>query len=118
MASWQANQLKFAFGLGSLMSFYGIVGLAVYLIPGNMMGMKYKIVIIALVLLTIPFALFFAYLASRRGKKKAAQEAAAKEAAVTDGAAAAAQPQKLATPTGSYGELTAGVEEVVQFLKS
>ena len=56
MASWQASQLKYAFGLGGLMSFYGIVGVALFLIPGNMMGMKYKIVIIALVLLTIPFA--------------------------------------------------------------
>ena len=125
MASWHANQLKMAFGLGGLFTFYGIVGLLVYMVPGNMMGMKYKIVIIALVLLTIPFALFFAFLSSRRAKKKAAAKAAEKAAAESQaangGAASAgsvAQPQKLTTPTGSYGELTAGAEEVVQFLRT
>lgn len=53
--SWHVNQLKYAFGLGGLMSFYGVVGLIVWLLPPNMVGYQYKIVIIALVLLTLPF---------------------------------------------------------------
>src|SRR5215212_2793389 len=118
MASPQLNQLKYAFGLGGLLSIYGMVGLVVYLIPGNMMGMKYRIAIIAVVLLTIPFALFFAYLASRRGKKKAREKAAAEEAKSAGTSAAPTQAQKVAAPTGNYGDLTAGDEEVVQFLKS
>ncbi len=56
MSSWQGSQLKYAFGLGGMMSFYGIIGLIVYLVPGQFVGLRYKILIIVLVLLTIPIA--------------------------------------------------------------
>jgi type VI secretion system protein ImpL len=117
MSLGQANQLKFALGLGGLMSFYGIAGLIVYLVPGQMVGIRYKILIIVLILLTIPIALFIGYLASRRKKKKEAKPGV-EQAQAKESTSAAAGAQKLATPTGNYGELSAGVEEVVQFLKS
>jgi len=122
MASWQAGQLKYAFGIGGLMSFYGIVGLLVYMLPASSVGSTQKIVIIALVLLTIPFALLIGFMASRRGKKKAkkAEEAAAAATAgkASESAPAEAQQQKLAAPAGNYGDLNGGAEEVAQFLKS
>lgn len=101
-----------------MMSFYGIVGLIIYLIPGQFVGIRYKILIVVLVLLTIPFALFIGYMATRRGKKKADKAKAEKEAAQSKDGTPPAGAQKLATPAGNYGELSAGVEEVVQFLKS
>ena len=116
--SFQLNQLKYAFGLGGMMSFYGIVGLVVYMLPPGAGGShQYKIVIIALVLLTLPFALFMMFVSSRRAKKKAKKELEAKEAAA-ETAPAADAPQKLAAPTGSFGDLTSGTEETVQFLKT
>jgi hypothetical protein len=35
MNSWQVSQLKFAFGIGSLMSFYGIVGFVVMMLTAG-----------------------------------------------------------------------------------
>ncbi|MGD9589194.1 MAG: type VI secretion system membrane subunit TssM [Pyrinomonadaceae bacterium] len=116
---WQVNQLKYAFGLGGLMSFYGVVGLIVWLLPPNMVAYQYKIVIIALVLLTLPFALLIMFISSRRAKKKAAKEAEAKqtaEAAPGTPAAAAAPPP--AAPVGNFANLASGTEETVQFLKT
>src|SRR4029079_19194480 len=107
MSSWQTQQLKFAVGIGSFRSFYGIVGLIVYMLPTSSVGNSSKIVIIALVLLTIPFALLIAFLGARRSKKKAAKAEAA--AAATAPAAQASEtapsngtPQKLAAPSGNY----------------
>jgi type VI secretion system protein ImpL len=117
MSSFQTNQLKFALGLGGLFSFYGVVGLIVYMIPGGAVGIRYKIIIIALVLLTLPFALLIGFVASRKKKKKEAKALEAQSPQAAEGAPAA-QPQKLATPAGSYAGITSGVEEVVQFLKS
>lgn len=124
MSSWQASQLKYAFGVGSLMSFYGIVGFVVMMMPAGTMGSNTKIVTIALILLTLPFTLLGAYLVARRGKKKAqkaeaeaeAAKAAAAPAGGVDGAAAPAAAPVAAT--GQYPELTRGTEETVQFLKT
>ena len=99
------------------MSFYGIVALIVWVLPPNMVSNQYKIVIIALVLITLPFALIIMFVSSRRAKKKAKKELEAKEAAAAETAPADA-PQKLAAPTGNYGDLTSGTEETVQFLKT
>ena len=110
-----------AFGLGGMMSFYGIVGLIVWLLPPGAGGShQYKIVIVALVLLTLPFALLILFLSSRRAKKKAKKELEEKEAAAaaSESGPAAAAPQKLTAPTGNYGDLTSGTEETVQFLKT
>jgi type VI secretion system protein ImpL len=116
MSSWHTSQLSYAFGIGGMMSFYGIVSVIVYMLPASSVGSTQKIVIIALILLTLPFALLIAFIASRRNKKKAAAEAAASQA--SEATPEAAQPQKLATPSGSYGELDRGLDDVVQFLKT
>ncbi|MEO8071614.1 MAG: type VI secretion system membrane subunit TssM [Acidobacteriota bacterium] len=115
MASWQVNQLKYAFGIGGLMSFYGIVSMITWL-AGDRFGYTYtqRIVIIVLVLLTLPIALVTGYAAKRRSKKKEVKEAEAKvEEKSTDDKA-----QKLAVPTGNYDDLSKSSEEVIQFLKS
>ncbi len=116
--SFQINQLKYAFGLGGMMSFYGIVGLIVYMLPPGAGGSyQYKIVIVALVLLTLPFALFMMFVASRRAKKKAKKELEEKNQAA-EASPTADVPQKLAAPTGNFGGLTSDTEEAVQFLKT
>jgi type VI secretion system protein ImpL len=115
--SWHSNQLKYAFGLGGLFSFYGIVGLIVYMLPPSSVGSTQKIVIIALVLLTLPFALLIGYFASRKDRKKKQAEAAA-AAPSSESQPSNGQPAKLSAPAGSYGELNSGTEEVIQFLKN
>ncbi len=118
MSSWQATQLKYAFGVSGLMSFYGIVSMATWLL-GDRFGYSYtqRVVIIVLVLLTLPVALVAGYAAKRRSKKKEAKAEAEVEAKAgekpTDDKA-----QKLTTPTGNYDDLSKTSEEVVQFLKS
>lgn len=114
--NWQVTQLKYALGLGGMMSFYGIVGLAIFLLPPNMVSNQYKIVVIALVLLTLPFALIIMFVASRREKRKAKKEAEAQQQAVDAPAAAAGAP--AAAPVGTFATLTSGTEEAVQFLKT
>lgn len=116
MSSWHTSQLSYAFGIGGMMSFYGIVGVIVYMLPPSTAGYTEKIVIVALVLLTLPFALLFMFISSRRRKKRELAEAA--EATAAESGTAEAAPAKLTAPTGSYGELETGIDEAVQFLKS
>jgi type VI secretion system protein ImpL len=115
--SWHMSELKYAFGLGGMMSFYGIVGLVVVLMPEDTMGWNYKIATIGLVLLTLPFFLIIMFVASRRSKKKARLEAEAEAAAAVSGGEQAPQ-QNLSAPKGNFGDLNSGAEEVIQFLKS
>ncbi len=114
--SWHTSQLSYAFGIGGMMSFYGIVSAIVYVMPRETMSYNYKIVVIALVLLTLPFALLIAFVSSRRKKKKAAAEAAGATAA--EPTPAAAVPAKAASTVGSYGDLERSLDEVIQFLKT
>ncbi len=119
MSSWHGSQLKYALGLGGLFSFYGVVSVITLMLPGTFVGYKYKILIIAIVLLTLPFALLIGFVASRRAakkKKKAEEAAAAESASQTDSQPAPAQ--KTAAPAGTYDDITKGTEEAVQFLKS
>lgn len=118
--NWQLNQLKYAMGLGGMMSFYGIVALIVWLLPPNMVSNQYKIITIALVLLTLPFALLIMFVAARRGKKKARKEAeAAKQASeAAQAPATPAAPNVPAAPVGTFANLNSGTEEAVQFLKT
>ncbi len=115
MASWQINQLKYAFGVSGLMSFYGIVAMAVWLV-GDRYDYNYtqRVVIIVLVLLTLPIALVTGYAAKRRSAKKELQEANTPANEKTAGEPA----QKLTAPTGNYDDLAKSSEEVIQFLKS
>ncbi len=113
--SWQADQLKYAFGLGGLFSFYGIVGLLVWLV-GDQYGYGWteRIIIILLVLITLPIALVIGYFATRRSKKKERQAEAKAEEKTPE-----TEPAKsAAVPTGNNDDLTKGAEETVQFLKS
>lgn len=114
--SWHASQLKWAFGLGGLMSFYGVVSVIIMVFPAAGVGWNYRILMVALVLLTLPFALLIMFVASRRGKKKEKAEAAAAQAQA--GAPAAGAPAQMAAAPGQYPELTRGMEETVQFLKT
>lgn len=123
MNSWHVQQLKFAFGIGGLMSFYGIVGFLTWF-GGSKLGLPVntRIMVIVVLLLTLPFTLIAGYVVSRRAKKK--EEAAKKEAEEKTGAkeaaapaAAAEKPQPLATPAAG-GEQAQGAEEVVKFLKA
>ncbi|HMS43942.1 MAG TPA: hypothetical protein PKE69_27185, partial [Pyrinomonadaceae bacterium] len=117
MTSWHTQQLKFAFGIGGFMSFYGIVmGIVLF---GDKVGIKVpqKGVVIALVLLSIPFALLIGYVSSRRSKKKeeaAKAEAEAKAGEKTDAEKPAEKPAPTATDNSDFKQST---EEVVQFLK-
>src|SRR5215218_8470875 len=99
-SSWQIQQLKFAFGIGGFMSFYGIVGLLTWF-GGEKMGLPVntRIMVIVVLLLTLPFALLIGYVATRSSKKKEEEakketEAKAEEKTVDNGAA----PQKSAPP--------------------
>lgn len=118
MSNWHTDQLKYAFGLGGLMSFYGIVFFITYYMPSSTASYNTKIVIVALILLTLPFALVMMFVASRRRKKKEKAEAEAAEAQASESTPEAAKPQKAAVPAASYTELSGGIEETVQFLKT
>ncbi len=116
MASWHVNQLKFAFGLTSIMSFYGVVSVAVWLLGDTLgYGMAYRVVIIAMVLLTLPFALVGNYFATRRKKKAEAKE---EEAEVSKEEAKSSTKNRTSTAQiESDEDVSKGAEEVIQFLK-
>jgi len=114
MSSWHTSQLTYAFGLGGLLSFYGILSFLIYMVPIDIYAWQ-RIAIIVFVLITLPFALLIMFVVSRRAKKKERQAEAAAQA--SDGSQAAVPLQKSAS-VGQYPELTRGAEETIQFLKS
>src|SRR5690606_34276179 len=118
MSSWATGQLKYAVGLGSIMSFYGIVGAIVLMMPEGSIGRNQKVIVIVLLLLTLPFTLLTGYLAARRSKKKAKNKATDAAGHTADAPAADAPAAKTAAPAGTYPDITSSTEEVVQFLKS
>ena len=120
MNFWQINQLKYALGLGGLMSFYGIVGMTVWIFGSQLgfTGVTDRIVIIVLIMLTMPFVLLAGYVSSRRSKKKEAKAKAEAEAKAGEVPAGETAPQKVAAPVGNYDDLNKSAEEVVQFLKN
>ena len=117
--SWHTSQLSYAFGIGGLMSFYGIMGLVSYMLPSNMISTNGRIIFIALILLTLPFALLFAFLISRRRKKRETAEVLAnQQAAESIPDATESAPAKLTSPSGSYADLDRGIQETIDFLKA
>ncbi|MDI1242781.1 MAG: type VI secretion system membrane subunit TssM [bacterium] len=94
--------------------------MAAIIFPYPRLGyMERTIIVVAFILLTLPFVLLFGFVMSRRKKKKEAQAAEASpstgdHAGAATGEAAANTP----APAGSYGNLSTGAEEAVQFLKS
>lgn len=118
MNSWHIQQLKFAFGIGGFMSFYGVVGLIVYMLPESSVGNKQKIVVIALVLLTMPLALIAGYVVNRRSKKKAEKLKAEEEAKAGEKADGDDAPKKAVATPAVNDDINKSAEEVVQFLKT
>jgi type VI secretion system protein ImpL len=122
-SSWHTSQLTYALGFGGMMSFYGIVMVLVYMMPSPWATFDQRIVIIVFVLLTLPFVLLIGFFVSRRAKKKERQAEAAAAAPAPEQVTAQAgngssAAGKLNAPAGTYGDLTTGAEEVVQFLKT
>ncbi len=95
-----------------MVSFYGVVTLGVWLV-GDKLGASnsYKIVTIAVVLLTLPFALVIGFVASRK-RKKAAQAEEAAQIAANEPA-----PQ-VSAPSETYDDFTKSAEEATNFLKT
>ncbi len=118
MSSWHTGQLKYALGLGSIMSFYGIVTFIVVMMPEGSVAKDQKIIVIVLVLLTLPFTLLVGFLASRRSKKKAAAKEAESQAGKQADETTQQAPATKAAPVGTYTQVSEGAEEAVQFLKS
>lgn len=123
MNSWHVQQLKFAFGIGGFMSFYGIVSLVVWLL-GDKMGfpVSQRIVVIALILLTLPLALIVGYVATKRSKKKKEDKEKAATEAKAEGKAEEKSPDEQKAPklakAAANDDLNKSAEEVIQFLKS
>ena len=123
--SWHSEQLKYALGLGGLVTFYGLITLVVF-VAGSQFNLKLteQIVIVAIVLLTLPFALVIGYFLTRKKKKKDAPELQQPQApqvaggADGNGQSAPQQPQKISAPSGKYEELTTNADTAIQFLKS
>nr|HMT09605.1 type VI secretion protein IcmF/TssM N-terminal domain-containing protein [Pyrinomonadaceae bacterium] len=113
MSSWHTSQLTYAFGIGGIMSFYGIMGLVAYMLPTDMISRQGRIIFIAVVLLTFPFAILFTYLIARRRRKK---EALA-ESSATDSTPDEPKPAKAVSAVKNP-EIDRGITEVIDFLKS
>lgn len=117
MSSWHTSQLKYAFGISTLFSFYGVVTYIVWMFGGQYgYDMTYRVTIIALILLTLPFTLVAGFVAARRQKK--AEKKKEEEAKTEAEKSAAAPPSKVAAPVGVYDDLSKSAEETVQFLKT
>jgi type VI secretion system protein ImpL len=108
------SEIKSILGISALVSFYGIASLLVIFL-GPSIGLSYtwEIIIIALLLLTWPFAILINHLRKRRARKR--------EAAATAPAEGAAPPPSARTgnaPRRIHEELTRAAEEAVQWLRS
>ncbi len=116
-ASSQISKLKMVLGLGGLFSIYGVMALVAMFVPYRSITTGQRaIIILAFIIITLPFVLLFGFVMSRRKKKKAAAAAAA---AGEEAPSAANVPEAAAnTPVGDVTGLSSGAEEAVQFLKS
>ncbi|MCS6873742.1 MAG: type VI secretion system membrane subunit TssM [Pyrinomonadaceae bacterium] len=105
MSEWHFNQLRYALGIGGLFSFYGVVSLIVWF-AGEQLGypISQRIVVIALVLLTLPISLVVGYVVTRRNNKSEVKQHVA------------SSPQEPTTPSVHFDELQKAAEQVVQFL--
>ena len=107
----QGSQIKSYLGISAIVSLYGIAGLIVlYAGPKLGIDLTYQIVIIALLLLTWPFALIISHYRKKKEEVTAAPEPAAGNNVVArKGTIGAARV---------YDEIVRGAEEVVQWLKN
>jgi len=107
-------QLKSILGISALVSFYGITSLLVVFL-GPTIGLTYawEIIIIALLLLTLPFVFLINYMRKRSARKR--------EAAQSPDPEAGPEPRPNnggKAPKRIYEELARGAEEAVQWLRS
>ena len=117
MSSYGLTQIKFALGIGSLFTFYGIAAVATIFIGDNFGYSRWTqaIVVIALVVITAPIALIVGFVSSRRERKaKEKEEAEKAEAEKSE----EEKSEEKAKPAETYLDLTNGAEETVQFLKN
>ena len=107
------DQLKSVLGISALVAFYGIASLAIVFL-GPSIGLSYvwEFVIIALLLLTWPFAILINHIRKRRALKREAAQAAADPSAPQKPANGGNAPQRV------YEEMTRGAEEAVQWLRT
>ena len=112
--SWHTDQLKYSLGLGTLLTFYGLVSVIVF-VAGDKFGLNltYQVVVVALVLVTLPFALVIGFVATRTKKPVAEPNEAA-----ADNADDADKPQKLTAPSGKFEELNESANIAVKFLQT
>ena len=108
-------QIKSILGISALVSFYGIASLLViFLGPAIGLSFAWQIIIIALLLLTWPFAILINHLRKRRAAKREAAQSAASTAAVASPKA----ETEGAAPKRIHEELARAAEEAVQWLRS
>jgi len=105
------SQIKSILGISALVSFYGIASLLVIFL-GPSIGLNYtwEIIIIALLLLTWPFAILINHLRKRRAQKR--------EAGQAEGTAAPNSTHAATAPKRIHEELARAAEEAVQWLQS
>src|ERR1044072_3843073 len=110
------SQLSYLLGISAYVSLYGIACLLVWFI-GSSLGFEVstQIIIIALILLTLPFAILINHFRKKRASKK---EAAAEAAAATATADSPPAEKTPAAPKRVYDELLRSAEEATQWLRS
>lgn len=114
------SELRSMVGVMGVVSVYGIASMLVlYLGPQYGFGMTYQIIVIALILLTLPFVLLInAWRNRRQRRKEEAAAAAAGEEPASEGKgkrkSGRKQPEQ---PARNYEDLTGGAAEAVQWLR-
>ena len=117
--SSQLTPIKSILGISGLVSFYGVSMAAIWFL-GTALGVTTRVVLIALVLLTIPLALLVGHYRKRREAQAAAGGTLPAARSVTAAAASTPPLQKTAQlppVTGTYEDLTRATEEAVQWLR-
>ncbi|HEX8087398.1 MAG TPA: type VI secretion system membrane subunit TssM, partial [Blastocatellia bacterium] len=108
---WQ--QLKSTVGLSALVSFYGVVSLIVWFLGPSvgLGGETERVIIIALILLTWPFAILITSYRKKREERLAAGG--------NGSGSVTTKPAKdgLRAPARGYDEITRGTEETVKWLR-
>ncbi|MER3632105.1 MAG: hypothetical protein C4325_08055, partial [Blastocatellia bacterium] len=97
--SWHTDQLKYALGFGGVLSFYGILTLITYLVPLPQIGYYERTaILLAFVVITLPFVALFGFIVSRRRKRR---EQAENAAVGSERSASEASPRPIAG-AGNY----------------
>lgn len=112
------SELRSMVGIMGVVSVYGIASLLVWQLgPQYGFGMTYQIIIIALILLTLPFVLLANAWRKRRERKREAAEAAAGDDSAAVKKGRRSPGKKADAPARTYEDLTRGAAEAVQWLR-